>query len=94
MSSWINSPSIELDDSAALRLDDLLGGDVIDPRDYAEAIARAIPAKVSSVAVQDGSDWLYEIWIEGKLLARLPKEQAVCFLDGVIMGTKLGRHRD
>lgn len=91
MTRWISSPSIEQDDSAVLRLSDLRGGDVIDPSDYAEAIARSIPAKLVAVSVRDEQELLYEVWVNNRMMARLPKDQAISFLDGVIVGTKLSR---
>jgi hypothetical protein len=63
---------------------------VIDPRDYAEAIARAIPARVRATAVPsetpDKVGPLYEVRIGDRVVVRLPKDEAVAFLDGMIAG--------
>lgn len=66
---------------------------MIDPRDYAEAIARATPARLSAKATGDWSETgtLYEIWMNDRLMVRLPKYEAVAFLDGMIAGINLRR---
>lgn len=93
-----NSLSIGRAASAALALKDLEVGSMIDPRDYAEAIKRTLPVALTIKAVHnekgmtsDVLPTLYEIKIGDRLMARLPKDQALTFLDGVIMGIRISR---
>jgi hypothetical protein len=89
--SWL---SIEPGDSGALA-DDALGGHVIDPCDYAAAIAQALSTQISAVSViGEKNVRLYEVWVNGRILVRLPKDEAVAFLDGLIAGVNLTRGRD
>jgi len=79
-----------------LVVDDLIGDLVIDPRDYADAIAKAIPAKVTAVAMRETRGGVeisavYEVRIGDRIVARLPKDEAISFLDGVCAGVNLGR---
>lgn len=84
-----------LDASVVLVADDLIGGDVIDPRDYAEAIARVIPARLTAEATQGDMQGktgiLFEVRMGDKLLVRLPKDEAIAFLDGIVAGINVTR---
>lgn len=89
-----NYPPIELDASGVLVANDLVGGYVIDPRDYAEAIARSIPAEISATAIRvEGSPVLYEVRIGSRLAVRLTKDEVISFLDGIIAGVNISRGR-
>jgi hypothetical protein len=90
MTQQTSSLSIGQDASVALAAD-LEGGRMIDPRDYAEAIARATGADLTVVAVNEPGMLLFEIWINEQLKARMPKEEATWFLDGIIAGVNISR---
>lgn len=66
---------------------------MIDPRDYAEAIARATGADLTVVAVNEPGHLLFEVWINEQCKARMAKEEATWFLDGLIAGVNISRDK-
>lgn len=69
---------------------------MISPEEYAAALAKTIPAQLQVHVVPGATpdEVLYEVKIGGKLMARLEKDHAVSFLDGVIAGVNLARWHD
>lgn len=68
---------------------------MISPEEYAAAVAKALPADISIHVVHgEGVELLYEFKMGDKLMARMERDPAIAFLDGLIAGVKLERQRE